>query len=79
MDDASGDNDNVPFVEVGAPAPAAARKPTRVLSPTIIPMSRSGRTLDPIKEPSSAYLRIAFQPLPFPGRPEGVSASMSST
>lgn len=66
------DDSSVPFIEVGAPGAATvSRKPARTLSPTIIPMPRLARRAEPVIDPLPNLFRVAFQPLPFPGVPEG--------
>jgi len=64
------DDSAVPFIEVGAPT-RGQLKAVREPSPAIIPMSPAVRAPSPPAIDAGDLLRIAFQPLPFPGHGEG--------
>jgi Mrp family chromosome partitioning ATPase len=74
-EDAFGDDNGVPFIEVGGPTIKSQLKPSRNLapSPTIIPLPRTVLEQPPRVAASDelALFRISFQPLPFPDRADG--------
>src|SRR5262245_32632233 len=68
MDADEGDNDSVPFIEIGGPAVRTRPSPERAARPAIIPMPRAEIKAEeprPITITGPTYYQVSFQPLPF--------------